>query len=133
MNRIKLSLAQKVVTLFFLLCMAFTTIVALQYHKGKTGEVFSTLLPLYGTHLSIILAFYFTSKPEVNCYINPFKFLLASVLILAWNILIFLTIKGARTDFEKFSNDLFRFPEYAGFLIAAAIVWLFGHASHLQE
>jgi len=83
MNRIKLSLAQKVVTLFFLLCMAFTTIVALQYHKGKTGEVFSTLLPLYGTHLSIILAFYFTSKPEVNCYINPFKFLLASVLLIS--------------------------------------------------
>ena len=133
MNNLSLSRAQKVVTIIFLLCMVFMIVVANQYHKGKISDIIGILLSLYGTHFTIILTFYFTNKSQKEARISQFKFLLALFLIILWNVFIFLSVKGAKQDFQKFADDLMRFPEYAGFLIAAAIVWLYSIANETHE
>ena len=65
--------------------------------------------------------------------VSNFKFILAFVLILAWNVFILLTILGSNGDYETLKTELFRFPQYAGFLIAAAIVWLFSSSNETHE
>ena len=55
----------------------------------------------------------------------PFKLGLIIALILMWNGLVMGIAIYTAPDFDIFKETIEVFPEYAGFLIAGAIVWLF--------
>ena len=133
MIKVNLSLAQRLVTIVFLFCMLSMIYIANQFKTLTFIELNGIILSLYGTHLSVILTFFFTTKSPKGAVVSNFKFILAFVLILAWNVFILLTILGSNGDYETLKTELFRFPQYAGFLIAAAIVWLFSSSNETHE
>ncbi len=92
-------------------------------------DAFKTLISVYGTHLSIIIAFYFNTTDISNRTISTFRFLFFNVLMLFWNFMIFIIIYASEGDYKLFTDRLTEFPQYAGFLIAIGIIWLFNSNS----
>ena len=93
-------------------------------------DTFPIYLSIYGVHLSIILTYYFVQDPIADREVPAFRFLLLLMLVLIWNgIILGITVSSAQSV-AALEENLGMFPDYADFLIAGGIVWMFnGKAS----
>ena len=121
----KLYKAQNWTISIFIFLLIFTTVGGLSLFN--TVNVFSAFISLYGTHLAVMLTFYFTqSKAKLQSEeVKPFKFGLIITLIVLWNAIIVGISIYTAPDFDYFKELIEVFPEWAGFIIAGAIVWLY--------
>ena len=117
--------AQHWTTVVFIFLMIINTIAGLSLFNNV--GVFYEYINLYGVHLAVILTFYFAQDKTTVKALNvmPFKLGLIIALILMWNGLVMGIAIYTAPDFDIFKETIEVFPEYAGFLIAGAIVWLF--------
>lgn len=120
----KQSTAQNATTVVFIAFMLINIWLASGYHEG--ASFLKPFLAVYGIHLTIILTYYFMQEPIADKLVARFKFFLLLGLLLIWNGIVALITVDAGRDLQKLQVSLTEFPEYAGFLIAAGIIWLFG-------
>ncbi len=119
----KLSKAQNIIAVVFLVLMVFNAIGGMTLHN--VVDTYSIFLSIYGVHLSIILTYYFVQEPIENKTVPKIRFILLLLLLLIWNgIIAGLTVSSYETVADLQAN-LDEFPHYADFLIAGGIVWLF--------
>lgn len=115
--------AQNWVTISFIGLMIINVIGGISLFGA--ADVFSIYLSIYGVHLSIILAYYFVQEPTVQKVVPKFRFILLLSLLVIWNgIILGITIFSVES-IEDLDENLGQFPDYADFLVAGGIVWMF--------
>ena len=120
---------QNITTIIFLVLM-FINIACCHSFNGIGS--FKILISLYGTHLSVIIAYYFNPVDIKNVVIPPFRFVFLNTLLVFWNVLIFSIVYSSESNLVLLTKRLTEFPIYAGFLIAIGIVWLFNSNSSVE-
>ncbi len=130
----KLSKAQNITTVFFLVLMFINTLGAISLFDFS--KVVNIYLETFGIHLSIIIAYYFvqTQSASKTIVVSKFKLVLLLILITMWNGLIMGVTIQHSSHIESLEHDLSEFTRYADFLIAGGIIWLYnGNQDKLKD
>lgn len=126
-----LTKAQNWITIIFIFLMVLNILMC--YSVFQTSDIFLVYLQTYGVHLSIILAYYFVQENKGTKQVTKFKFGLLLTLILMWNGLILGIMLDTEFKVDVLTKKLGEFPQYASFLIAAGIVWLFNSKDEAED
>lgn len=126
-----LAKAQNWTTIIFIVLMVLNILMC--YSVFHTSDVFLIYLQTYGVHLSIILTYYFVQDERASKQVGKFKFILLLVLIFLWNALIMGIMLDSEFKVETLNKKLGEFPQYASFLIAAGIIWLFNSKNEEED
>lgn len=128
----KLKIAQNIVTIIFLVCMLINLSLGYQYQEEKFAV--NKFLELYGVHLSIILAFYFSQgETEIKKVTNKFTLILLILFIIMWNGILMSITTSSRDNLDVFISQTTDFAVYGNFLVAGGIVWLFNGKTIIEK
>ena len=127
---ISLKKAQKITTFVFLGIMLVNMLFGYSY-TGLDG--IRLFINLFAVHLSVILAYFFAQKNEADGRVPKFKLILVLIMLFIWGVIILAIVFNAKRDLALLEENLIVFPEYAGFLTAGGIVWLFSKQSESSD
>jgi hypothetical protein len=103
-----------------------------QYQEEKFAV--NKFLELYGVHLSIILAFYFSQgEKEIKKVTNKFTLILLILFIIMWNGILMSITTSSRDNLDVFISQTTDFAVYGNFLVAGGIVWLFNGKTIIEK